>query len=31
VAYWYQSEPYMDFPALPAVAERLPGVKPPKA
>ena len=31
VAYWYQSEPYMDFPALPAVAERIPGVKPPKA
>jgi hypothetical protein len=31
VAYWYQSEPYTDFPALPAVAERIPGVKPPKA
>jgi hypothetical protein len=31
VAYWYQSEPYTDFPALPAVAERVPGVKPPKA
>jgi D-arabinan exo alpha-(1,3)/(1,5)-arabinofuranosidase (non-reducing end) len=27
VGYWYQSEPYTDFPALPAVAERLPGLK----
>jgi hypothetical protein len=24
--YWYQSEPYTDFPALPAVAERIPRV-----
>lgn len=24
VAYWYQSEPYTDFPALPAAAERVP-------
>ena len=24
VGYWYQSEPFTDFPALPAVAERLP-------
>jgi hypothetical protein len=27
VGYWYQSEPYTDFPALPAVAERIPHVK----
>ncbi|HXF28008.1 MAG TPA: glycoside hydrolase family 172 protein [Bryobacteraceae bacterium] len=25
--YWYQSEPYTDFPALPPVAERIPKVK----
>jgi len=24
VAYWYQSQPYTDFPALPAVASRIP-------
>jgi len=28
VAYWYQSEPYTDFPALPPVSERIPRVKP---
>lgn len=27
-AYWYQSEPYTDFPAMPAVEERVPRVKP---
>jgi hypothetical protein len=27
VGYWYQSEPYTDFPALPAAAERVPKVK----
>ena len=27
VAYWYQSEPYTDFPALPPVAERVPALK----
>ncbi len=27
VAYWYQAEPYTDFPALPAAAERVPRVK----
>jgi len=27
VGYWYQSQPYTDFPALPALAERLPGLK----
>ncbi len=27
VCYWYQAEPYTDFPALPAVAERAPHVK----
>jgi hypothetical protein len=27
VGYWYQSEPYTDFPALPAVEERIPRVK----
>ena len=27
VAYWYQSEPYTDFPALPPVAERIPKAK----
>jgi len=27
VAYWYQSEPYTDFPALPPVAERTPTIK----
>jgi D-arabinan exo alpha-(1,3)/(1,5)-arabinofuranosidase (non-reducing end) len=27
VAYWYQSEPYTDFPALPALAERTPTIK----
>jgi hypothetical protein len=26
-AYWYQSEPYTDFPALPPAAERIPTVK----
>jgi hypothetical protein len=25
--YWYQSEPYTDFPALPPVGQRIPGVK----
>ena len=25
--YWYQTEPYTDFPALPPVAERIPQVK----
>jgi hypothetical protein len=24
--YWYQSEPYTNFPALPSVAERIPKV-----
>jgi len=24
VGYWYQSEPYVDFPTLPAVADRVP-------
>ncbi|MGA8029864.1 MAG: glycoside hydrolase family 172 protein [Bryobacteraceae bacterium] len=27
VGYWYQSEPYTDFPALPSVAERVPALK----
>ena len=27
VAYWYQSEPHAPFPALPAVAERLPRIR----
>jgi len=27
VAYWYQSEPYTDFPPLPPVEERIPRVK----
>jgi len=27
VAYWYQTEPYTDFPALPPLAERIPRVK----
>ncbi len=27
VAYWYQSEPYTDFPALPEVGERIPTFK----
>lgn len=27
VAYWYQTEPYTDFPPLPPVAERIPRVK----
>jgi Protein of unknown function (DUF2961) len=27
VAYWYQSEPYTDFPALPSVGERTPAIK----
>jgi hypothetical protein len=27
VCYWYQTEPYTDFPALPPVAERVPHVK----
>jgi hypothetical protein len=27
VAYWYQSEPYTDFPALAPVAERIPMLK----
>ena len=27
VCYWYQSEPYTDFPALPPVEERIPKVK----
>jgi hypothetical protein len=27
VAYWYQSEPYTDFPALPVAADRVPRVK----
>jgi hypothetical protein len=27
VCYWYQSEPFTDFPALPPVARRIPGVK----
>ena len=27
VGYWYQSEPYTDFPPLPAVEERIPRVK----
>lgn len=27
VAYWYQSEPYTDFPALPPAAERIPSAK----
>jgi len=31
VAYWYQSEPYTDFPALPPVADRIPRVKLPGA
>lgn len=26
-AYWYQSEPFTDFPALPPVAERVPNIK----
>jgi hypothetical protein len=31
VAYWYQSEPYTDFPALPPVEARVPRVKLPGA
>ncbi|HLJ18378.1 MAG TPA: DUF2961 domain-containing protein, partial [Bryobacteraceae bacterium] len=27
VCYWYQSQPYTDFPALPPVAERIPRVR----
>ena len=27
VGYWYQSEPYTDFPALPPLAERIPRVR----
>jgi hypothetical protein len=27
VGYWYQAEPYTDFPLLPSVAERIPAVK----
>jgi hypothetical protein len=27
VAYWYQAEPYTDFPALPSLADRLPGLR----
>ena len=27
-AYWYQSEPFTDFPLLPAVAQRIPVVRP---
>src|SRR5579862_4545935 len=27
VAYWYQSEPYTDFPPLPPVEERIPELK----
>jgi D-arabinan exo alpha-(1,3)/(1,5)-arabinofuranosidase (non-reducing end) len=27
VAYWYQSEPYTEFPALPSVADRIPVIK----
>lgn len=27
VAYWYQSEPYVDMPPLPAVASRIPSLK----
>jgi hypothetical protein len=27
VGYWYQAEPYTDFPALPAAADRVPRVK----
>jgi hypothetical protein len=27
VGYWYQTEPYTDFPALPAVADRIPRVQ----
>jgi Protein of unknown function (DUF2961) len=27
VAYWYQSEPYTDFPTLPAVAQRIPALR----
>lgn len=27
-AYWYQDKPYTDFPALPAVGQRIPSVKP---
>jgi hypothetical protein len=27
VCYWYQSEPYTDFPALPAAADRIPVLK----
>ncbi|MBV8829522.1 MAG: DUF2961 domain-containing protein, partial [Acidobacteriaceae bacterium] len=26
-AYWYQSEPFTDFPALPVVADRVPNIK----
>ncbi|MBS1877028.1 MAG: DUF2961 domain-containing protein [Acidobacteria bacterium] len=29
--YWYQSEPYTDFPALPAVEHRIPKVRTPNA
>ena len=28
VAYWYQTEPYTDFPALPPAAERVPSYQP---
>ncbi len=31
VGYWYQSEPFTDFPALPPVADRWPALKPPPA
>jgi hypothetical protein len=27
VAYWYQNEPHTDFPALPAVVDRIPALK----
>jgi len=30
VGYWYQREPYTDFPALPPVAERIPVMKAPQ-
>ena len=29
VGYWYQNEPYTDFPALPPVADRIPKVRTP--
>jgi hypothetical protein len=31
VGYWYQSEPYTDFPPLPRVEDRIPRVIPPRA